>query len=104
MVEKVLDPKSFRLKKCWSKEILTQAFLDQKSVGLNKKWGTKKSLGSNNFGVQTSLGQTRCWSKTRPSWHSEAATMYKLKGQYSNMRTGQNLENRELARLADPSS
>ena len=41
---------------------------------------------------------------TRPSSNSEAVTMYKLKGQSSNMRTGRSFEHRELVRLADPSS
>ena len=50
------------------------------------------------------LSQKNIRSKTRPSSDSEAATMYKLKGQSSNMRTGQRFENRELVRLADPSS
>ena len=43
-------------------------------------------------------------NQTRPSSYSEAATMYKLKGQSSNMRTGQSFENKELIRLADLSS
>ena len=42
--------------------------------------------------------------KTRPSSDSEAATMYKLKGQSSNMQTGQSFQHRELVYLADPSS
>jgi len=42
--------------------------------------------------------------QTRPLSDSEAATMYKLKGQSSNMQTGQNFKNRELVRLADPYS
>ena len=39
-------------------------------------------------------------SKTRPSSDSEAATMYKLKGQSSNVRTGQGFKYRELVRPA----
>ena len=42
--------------------------------------------------------------ETRPSSDSEAATMYKLKGQSSNKRAGQSFENRELVGLADLSS
>ena len=42
--------------------------------------------------------------KTRPLLDSEAATMYKLIDQSSNMRTGQSFEHRELVRLTDPSS
>ena len=41
-------------------------------------------------------------TKTRPSSDSEAATMYKLKGQSSNMRTGQSFVNKELVCLAGP--
>ena len=42
-----------------------------------------------------------CWhTKTRPSSDSEAATMYKLKGQSSNMRTGQGFKQKR----AGPSS
>ena len=41
---------------------------------------------------------------TRPLSDSEAATMYKLKRQSSNMQTGQSFEHRELVRLADSSS
>ena len=59
----------------------------------------QKVLDLNIFGIQNILGD-----KTRPSSDSEAATMYKLKGQSSNMRTGQSFEHRELVRLADPSS
>ena len=43
-----------------------------------------------------------CSKATRPSSDSEAATMYKLKGQSSNMRTGQSFENKELVCLAGP--
>ena len=39
---------------------------------------------------------------TRPSSNSEAATMYKLKGESSNMRTG--FKKKELIHSADPSS
>ena len=42
--------------------------------------------------------------ETRPSSDSEAATMYKLKDQTSNMRTGQSFENKELVFLAGLSS
>ena len=42
--------------------------------------------------------------KTRPSSDSEAATMYKLKGQSSNMQTGQGFKYKELVRPAGPSS
>ena len=40
---------------------------------------------------------------TRPSSNSEAVTMYKLKGQSSNIQTGQSFKNKELVRLAGPS-
>ena len=41
-------------------------------------------------------------NKTRPSSDSEAATMYKLKGQSLNMSTGQGFKYRELVRPAGP--
>ena len=37
---------------------------------------------------------------TRPSSNSEAVTMYKLKGQSSNIQTGQSFKNKELVCLA----
>ena len=40
---------------------------------------------------------------TRPSSDSEAATMYKLKRQSSNMQTGQGFKYKELIRPAGPS-
>ena len=42
-------------------------------------------------------------NKTKPSLDSEAGTKYKLKGQSSNMQTGQSFENKELVCLAGPS-
>ena len=45
-----------------------------------------------------------CIMNTRPLLDSDAATMYKLKGQSSNMRTSQSFENKELVCLADPAS
>ena len=39
---------------------------------------------------------------TRPSSNSEAVTMYKLKGQSSNIQTGQSFKNKELVCLAGP--
>ena len=36
---------------------------------------------------------------TRPSSNSEAVTMYKLKGQSSNIQTGQSFKNKELVPL-----
>ena len=42
--------------------------------------------------------------KTRPSLDSEAATIYKLKGQSSDIRTSQGFKYRELVRPASPSS
>ena len=39
---------------------------------------------------------------TRPSSNSEAVTMYKLKGQSSNIQTGQSFKNKELVCLARP--
>ena len=47
-----------------------------------------------------SKGEIGNIGETRPSSDSEAATMYKLKGRSSNMRTGQSFENKELVRLA----
>ena len=41
---------------------------------------------------------------TRPSSNSEGVTMYKLKGQSSNIQTGQSFKNKELVCLAGPSS
>ena len=69
-------------------EIETNATSAQPGLGLGRAW--QKADGF--------------WKKTRPSSDSEAATMYKLKGQSSNMQTGQSFENRELVRLADLSS
>ena len=40
--------------------------------------------------------------ETRPSSDSEAATMYKLKGQSSNMQTVQSFKNKKLVCLAYP--
>ena len=40
--------------------------------------------------------------KTRPLLDSEAATMYELKAQSSNMQTGQSFKNKELVCLAGP--
>ena len=51
-----------------------------------------------------SLPALRVYSQTRLSSDSEAATMYKLKGQSLNMRTGQGFKYRELVRPAGPSS
>ena len=42
--------------------------------------------------------------KTRPSPYSEAATMYKLKGQALNIQTGQGFKYRELVHPAGLSS
>ena len=40
------------------------------------------------FFSSKTLGPKNVWSKTRPSSDSEAAIMYKLKDQSSNLRTG----------------
>ena len=39
---------------------------------------------------------------TRPSSNSEAVTMYKLKGQSSNIQTGQTFKNKKLVCLVGP--
>ena len=78
--------------------------MSQKNLVSQKKFGVPNNLGSQKnfspikfelpkyFGVQKNLGLKRVMGpKTRPSSDSEAATMYKLKGQSSNIRTGLNM-------------
>ena len=71
-------------------------------VFLGQRQGKNKDLYISIHEVHNQLDFIQ--EQTRPSSDSEAATMYKLKGQSSNMQTGQSFETRELVRLDDLSS
>ena len=87
-VQKNFGYKKYGSKKFVQKRNLVQKTFDPQNIWVKRSLGQRKTILSRKN--KTWLTRSSCYNiKTRPSSDSEAATMYKLKGKSSNMRTGQ---------------
>ena len=89
--------------KLWEYRCWVQIFIKQVLGSDLQKQVVGTDLNPKHAGILKSL-KTPIPIVKMPSSDSEAATIYKLKGQPSNMQTGLGFKYRELVRPADPSS